>query len=102
MVLAKETGLPVMLFFTADWCGYCKKLIRAAFSNDKVAEAVSRVIPILVDIDKNTTAGPAYKIRGVPTVIFLDSKGRRVETFTGARDAGTYINAIEDVTRDLI
>ncbi len=98
--MAREAGLPVMLFFTADWCGYCKKLIQSAFSDEAVARAASRIIPIFVDIDKYTEVQEIYKLRGIPTVIFLNSDGQTVETLVGGRDSATYIDIIDELIQD--
>lgn len=100
MAGARATRTPVMLFFTADWCGYCRELIRDAFSDGDLARAAEQVVPILVDIDAHKSLARDYKIQGVPTVIFLDRDGKQTDAYSGARDAGLYIKVINRLAGD--
>ncbi len=85
--LARETGRPVMVFFSATWCSSCKSLINNAFSDKNVARAAEKVIPIYVDVDQNRQLAVDYNIRGVPTVFFLDSQGQAKLRLVGPYDA---------------
>ncbi|TXE17886.1 DUF255 domain-containing protein [Psychroserpens burtonensis] len=38
----KEQPKPVLIYFHADWCAYCKKLDREVFTNTKVVEKINR------------------------------------------------------------
>ena len=38
----KEQPKPVLIYFHADWCAYCKKLDREVFINTKVVEKINR------------------------------------------------------------
>ncbi|MGK0322877.1 MAG: thioredoxin-related protein [Psychroserpens sp.] len=38
----KEQPKPVLIYFHADWCAYCKKLDREIFTNTKVVEKINR------------------------------------------------------------
>jgi protein disulfide-isomerase len=83
---ARETGQPVMLFFSATWCLSCKSLINGAFSDNRVVKASSKVIPVYVDVDKNPRIAADYQIREVPTVFFLNHQGQGVAKFVGQFD----------------
>ena len=85
MKLAKSTRRPVMLFFTANWCGYCRKLIQEVYSNDSVAKESKRFVNIWINIDEDRKTPAEYGIRGVPTVFFLDPDGQTAMLYTGPR-----------------
>ncbi len=93
--MARESGRPAMVFFSASWCGSCKTLIKNAFSDARVALAADQVIPIYVDVDQNRQLSADYNIRGVPTVYFLDSRGQAQMRLVGPYDAQTYIDAMD-------
>lgn len=97
--LAKETGKPAMLYFTADWCAPCVELKKYVFSDKRVAAASSRLVNIYIDADKNYDALAAYKIRGIPAIFFLNPGGEIVERFSGDRSVAGFVkqmNAVAD------
>jgi thiol:disulfide interchange protein DsbD len=97
--LAKETGKPAMLYFTADWCGPCVELKKYVFSDKRVAAASSRLVNIYIDVDKNYDTLAAYKVRGIPAIFFLNPGGEIAERFSGDRSVAGFVkqmNAVAD------
>jgi len=97
--LAKETGKPAMLYFTADWCGPCVELKKYVFSDKRVAAASSRLVNIYIDVDKNYDTLAAYKVRGIPAIFFLKPGGEIAERFSGDRSVAGFVkqmNAVAD------
>jgi thiol:disulfide interchange protein len=89
--LAKETGKPAMLFFTADWCGPCVELKKYVFPDKRVVKASSRLVNIYVDVDKNYGAIAEYGVRGIPAIFFLTPGGEIVERFFGGRPVASLV-----------
>ena len=97
--LAKETGKPAMLYFTADWCAPCLELKKYVFSDKRVAAAASRLVNIYIDVDKNYDVLAAYKVRGIPAIFFLNPGGEIVERFSNDRSVAGFVkkmNAVAD------
>jgi thioredoxin:protein disulfide reductase len=97
--LAKETGKPAMLYFTADWCAPCVELKKYVFSDKRVAAASSRLVNIYIDVDKNYDTLAAYKVRGIPAIFFLNPGGEIAEPFSGDRSVAGFVkqmNAVAD------
>lgn len=97
--LAKETGKPAMLYFTADWCAPCLELKKFVFTDKRVADASLRLVNIYIDADKDPDALALYKIRGIPAIFFLNPKGEMIEQLSGDRSAASFVkqmNAIAD------
>ena len=66
-----ESALPVMLDFSAEWCGPCKRL-------DPIVESIAseyggRLKVAHLDIDRAQATAMRYGIMSVPTVLFFKS-----------------------------
>ncbi|MCB9877647.1 MAG: thioredoxin family protein [Planctomycetes bacterium] len=86
----KEKKLVMADFTGSDWCGWCIKLKDEVFSTAEFQEwAKEHVVLLELDYPKNKPQSKELKeqnaklqkefsIRGYPTVLFLDSKGKQV------------------------
>ena len=95
--LAKETGKPVMLYFSADWCAPCVELKKHVFSDRKVAEASRRLVNIYVDVDRNHDAVADYRVRGIPAIFFLNPGGEIVGRYLGDRTPSSFVKQMNAV-----
>lgn len=85
-----ENKLVLMDFTGSDWCPWCIKLNKEVFSQPEfVAYAKKNLVPVEVDFPRNKQQSAEqkeanqklqekYKIEGYPTVIVLDSQGKKV------------------------
>jgi thioredoxin 1 len=69
------TGLPTLLYFTADYCAPCK------FQQTPVVEQLSAkfgdaVIIKKYDVSQDPELASRYKVLTVPTTVVLDRRGR--------------------------
>ena len=60
-----------------------------AFSDAGVVAAADDVIRVKIDGDRQKNVVHKYGVSGYPTILFLDSGGRTVESIVGAEDAAT-------------
>ena len=97
IALAAETGKPIMLYFTADWCPPCRELKKNVFSRADVAQASRQLVNIYLDVDKDRATMEAYKVRSIPIIFFLDQPGEVVSTITGAGSAKVFIKHMNNL-----
>ena len=85
---AKEfmaTEMPIVLDFSATWCGPCKQL--APIIEELSNEYEGRIAVGKCDIEEADDLTAEYGIRNVPTVIFIKN-GQVVDKFVGSKSKG--------------
>lgn len=81
---AQKEGKGIIIDTYADWCIPCKELDHSTFTDATVKKEAERFVTLKLNLtsnDPDSEAGRARKrfgIRGVPTVMFLDSNGREL------------------------
>ncbi len=72
---AKKSGKPILLDFTAKWCGPCKRMDREFWVREDVIKLSKKVIFVKIDSDNNIELKRKYGVRGIPNVTITDSWG---------------------------
>jgi len=85
---AKQRNVPVMADFYTSWCGWCTKLDKDTYADQKVNELSREFVCVKIDCEKSPKTGSRYNVRGYPTIIFFDSNGNEKKRITG------YVNAV--------
>ncbi len=75
-----ESGLPVLVDFTAVWCGPCKMLDPLVKQLAKEWEGKVKVVRL--DVDDNPKITFDYQVMGVPTLMLFKG-GKPVERLSG-------------------
>jgi thiol:disulfide interchange protein DsbD len=92
---AAQQQKPVMIDFFANWCAACKELDKLTYVEESVQSEATRFVNVKIDATADTPDLQAlqkrYGIVGLPTVIFVNSKGQtcpkpRVNQFMSAED----------------
>ena len=67
--LVMKADKPVLLDFGATWCGPCKAL--SPIIDEIATEYEGRAVVGKVDVEESPVLSGTYKIRNVPTVLFI-------------------------------
>lgn len=99
---AQESKMPMLVDFTATWCGACKELDRETFAHAEVTREAGRFIAVKVDAtdDEDPVVAQTMKqlnVVGLPTVLLFSADGKEVKRFTDFVDAETFLAALKQV-----
>lgn len=73
---------PVLIDFSASWCGPCKMVAPAL--NELSSEFEGKVKVIKVDVDDAPVATAEYEVRSIPCFVFLKD-GKEIDRAIGAQ-----------------
>lgn len=63
---AASSGKPLLVYFTASWCGPCREMKRTTFADARVAQALEGVVAVKVDIDQSRELARRFGVDAVP------------------------------------
>jgi len=92
----------MIIDFYADWCIPCKELDALTFSDAKVIAASKDYVSLKVDMtktisDETERIRKKFEIRGMPTVLIIDSQGNEIKRLTGFVNAEEFLKIIDDI-----
>jgi thiol:disulfide interchange protein DsbD len=93
---------PMLLDFTAAWCGACKQLDRVTFSAPDVRPEMARFIAVKVDAtnDDDPRVGATlarFRVVGLPTVVLFDSSGNEALRYTDFVEPKVFLEAVQRI-----
>lgn len=94
-VISSE-GLPLIIDFSATWCGPCKKI--APIIDELAEEYAGKVNICKCDVDESEELTSRFGIRNVPTVLFIKN-GEVVNKQVGAAKKSDFVALIEDFVK---
>lgn len=80
-----KQGKPVVVKFYATWCPPCNQL-KPIFEKLSHKTEYREVVFLAVDVDKHEDLTAKYDIRGMPTTLFFDAKGKEVQRISGGKN----------------
>jgi thiol:disulfide interchange protein len=77
---SRESGRPILAFFTADWCGSCQSLKRGALSSSRISRWIEQhAEPVYIDATRANSGDTEmqsllarYRVRAFPTLMMLE------------------------------
>ena len=89
----KNSKLPILVDFWAEWCGPCKQIGPAL--EELAMELEGKVKIAKVDVDTNPSAAASMGVRGIPA-LFIFKDGEVVSNRAGAAPKAALQSWIEE------
>jgi len=95
--LAHDRDQPILIDFTATWCGPCKLLDVMVFTEKPVIKMLSNVVTFQADIDdpRHQDLKKALNIEVVPTIVWLNKRGEEIDRFRSYVSSVQFIDIVE-------
>jgi thiol:disulfide interchange protein len=80
---AERLHKPLVVYFTADWCTYCRQLRREVLDRPEFQAAAERFVCVQVDADREAALCEQYRVRAYPTLVLANPGGTAIERIVG-------------------
>lgn len=95
---ASGPSQPIVLYFTAGWCGFCRQLERETLADPEVRAKLAPLARHKLDFDQQRGLVKEYGLRGVPSLLLVDATGRELSRLTGFVSRETMLGWLAEGT----
>jgi len=110
---AQKSDKKILVDVYTDWCGWCKRMDRDVYANDKVASYLMQQY-VLVKVNAESSEelhykgktysemglAQGFKVTGYPTILFLDPNGNHITSLPGYVKADEFLGIVKFIGED--
>lgn len=89
---------PIVVFVTAKWCGFCRKMERETLANPQVARKLrDSFVVLMIDADEQPNLVERMRIEGFPSTLVFSPSGKLRDRATGylsPAEASQWLDAL--------
>ena len=97
--LSKDSNKPIMMMYSAVWCGECDKMKKKVFQNDAINKRLKDDFVLLsFDVEQDMERLPeGFSFRGVPTFFFMNSNKKLLKKVEGSCTKDSFLGKLKAV-----
>ena len=87
---------PVVLTFSAPWCGWCRKMSATTFADPQVAAVADQYLWVKVDPEDDPALAARLQVHGLPHTVLLDAQDRVLGSQPGYMSPEAFLKFLEE------
>lgn len=100
--VAQQEDKPVMAYFWASWCQFCKQFESQTLSHPQINKMLKEnYVLVAMDLDVDKEVANKFGVSFPPHILFLDKKGDVIERIPGAVGADYIMPVLTEVRNNL-
>jgi thiol-disulfide isomerase/thioredoxin len=97
---ARRDGKPLLMYFSAVWCGPCHDMQDSLWSRPDVIEMTSKFVCLNIDIDKDPSTAQRYAADNLPMVSIADPWGTELVRREGYSAPEPFVALLQAMPTD--
>ncbi len=95
----KKTGKPVLLVFSATWCGPCQKMKHDVYPSETIKPYHDKFVWAYLDADEAANKKPQekYGVNGIPHIEFVDGEGKSLGKHVGSTSPESFAKVLDGI-----
>lgn len=94
--VAQQTGRPILVFFTADWCTHCDRFKESTLHNATMADYINRdFVAVQLDFDKEKKAAEILEVEALPSTVIISPEADLLGRVVGAKPPKELWDALQ-------
>lgn len=81
--IARQTGKPLLLDFTVEWCGLCRLMDAKFWTRSDVIELSKQFVTVKIDGEKEEFVAKRFGVSKFPAVVVTDPWGAGIDSHSG-------------------
>lgn len=102
-VHARRERLPLVVYVRADWSAGALEMDRLVWSDPRILFYPLQIVPLRVDVTDGPNAellAEEFRVRRVPTIIFVNADGREVRRLDGVHSIDDVLSALREIAQE--
>ena len=101
LAAAKKSGKPLLVVFSASWCGPCQANKRDVYPSEQIQPFHDQFVWVYLDTDvkSNSAVAKSFGVSGIPHIQFVSAKGEAIDKQVGGTNPRNFARKLRSVLR---